>query len=135
LKNKENSIYTCAADKVRELKERNELEIMKSDIVDFVNQNSNVHEIEREKLESIAVNLLVTIALSQNNCYSIVRGSGRFINVDLCDQIETLDGIESNLRGDVQAKLAAIRKINDIRAGVKVLDGQLDFEDIGVGCG
>ena len=135
MKNKENSIYSCAADKVREMKECGELEIMKSDVVDFVNQNSNVHEIEREKLESIAVNLLVTVALSQNNCYSIVRGSGRFINVDLCNQKDTLDGIEDNLRGDVQAKLAAIRKINDIRAGVKVLDGQLDFEDIGVGCG
>ena len=134
MKNKENSIYSCAADKVREMKERGELEITKSEIVDFVNQRSNVHEIERERLESIAVNMLVTIALSQNNCYSIVRGSGRFINVDLCNQIGTLDGIMDNLHGDVNAKRAAIRRIEDIRKGL-VIEGQYDFDELEVGYG
>ena len=135
MKNKENSIYSCAADKVREMKERGELEIMKSDVVDFVNQNSNVHEIEREKLESIAVNLLVTIALSQNNCYSIVRGSGRFINVDLCNKPGALDSIVDNLSGDVLAKQAALRRIREIRAGLEPIDGQIEFEELGLECG
>ena len=139
MKSKENSIYSCAADRVRELKEQNELEIMKSDVVDFVNENSNVHEIEREKLESIAVNSLVAIALAQNNCYSIVCGSGRFINIDLCNQIETLDDIIENLRGDERAKMAVIRRmirrISDISAGMRIVDGQIDFDELEVGYG
>lgn len=128
-----NNVYVCAADKVREMKAQEQLEISKSEIVEHIMAHSNIHEVEREELEQIAVNLLVAVALNQNNCYSLKRGSGDYLNVELCERLEALMLVEHNLSKDLEAKLKAIRKIRALQNGI--LSGQIDFDELEVGYG
>lgn len=128
-----NNVYICAAEKVREMKAAEALEIPKTEIMDYVRRVSNIREVDRKELEEIVISFMSAVALSQNNCYSIKRGCGNYINVDLCEKLEPLMLIEHNLSEDLRAKIKAIRKIQDMQRGI--LEGQIDFEDIGVGCG
>lgn len=127
------NICSCAAQKVRELRTAESIQIQRDDVVDYIMRNSNIHEIEREELERMVANDRASVILWQHGYYSLKRGSGEYINAEMCEQLYALRQIENNLNEDLFNKLKAIRKIRDLQNGV--LSGQIDFDDLGISCG
>lgn len=121
------NIYQLAAMSIEDHKNNHEVFIFSESIKDDVKASVRMGDFTKEFLFEFYLSSMVTTALNTRHCYSSKRGSGKYVNVDACRDINLLNNLIANAHHDMLADNSRIVVIN---SRIKELDEDQYFMNV-----
>lgn len=96
-------LYTRIVKAVERYRANKVVEIEADEILDEINSFVDAKDYSKEFLLNFYIRSLLTSALNQKHCYTMRRGSGRYINVDACMDIDVISRLMANAKYDIKS--------------------------------
>lgn len=106
------NVYQVAIESIEDHKGSRDIFILPNTIKDDVKAEISMGDFSKEFLFEFYLSSMVTTALNTRHCYSSKRGSGKYVNVDACKDINLLNNLIANAQHDMLADNSRIAVIN-----------------------
>lgn len=130
---KSNGIYNKLVQIVRAAKAAGEVLLNAKTLRERALRYIRSEKLSRAELENHYARALVALVLNQNKCYALRRGTGIYVNLDACTNIEELKKLLENKGIDIKADTKTYREIIEQmrKSDERTIPGQyaVDFEN------
>ena len=120
------SVYKSASEYIRGCKADGDLIIDSADVKNAVMADVHMDDFDKEYLFNFYRNCMIAIAMAQNDCRALERGSGKFVNMARCTSAADIETLMQNKQKDLKASAYVWRELarmyRTIVPGQTVLD-------------
>lgn len=102
---KSKGVYTALLDCVRGMKVDGEIMLDANDVKNAVKSKVDASDFDKEELLDAYISFLAAIVLNQENCYSLERRTGKYVNLDACTNADSIIAILGNKESDIGADM------------------------------
>lgn len=127
---KKNGVYTATKEAVRALKADGVIVIDAKELVSEIEAGIDKRDFSKTELIDFYCKFIAYVVLSEEECYSIRRGEGRYINLAAAVESGVLftlaDNKDIDIRADESTKRRIMQRLREVQSAV--IPGQYQFD-------